>query len=291
MPRRVARSGWFTSTTSSVSDLPDASGRTAAIVVPARYASTRYPGKPLALLKGASGLSKTLIQRSWEAAIVVPEVSRVIVATDDARIADVAQGFGAEVVMTPESSRNGTERCAAALDLVGEADIIVNLQGDAPLTPAPFVSALLATMRADRSVEVATPVVRVTPEIHRRLLADQREGRVGGTTAAVGANGDALYFSKSVIPHVAASAVGDPSLPVFLHIGVYAYTRAALKAYAALPPTPLEMLEGLEQLRFIEHGKSVRVVEVAAPGYDIWELNNPEDVGPIEAAFRARGLD
>jgi len=279
------------STTSSVSDLPDGSARTAVIVVPARYASTRYPGKPLALLKGASGLSKTLIQRSWEAAIVVPEVSRVIVATDDARIADVAQGFGAEVVMTPESSRNGTERCAAALDLVGEADIIVNLQGDAPLTPAPFVSALLATMRADRSVEVATPVVRVTPEIHRRLLADQREGRVGGTTAAVGANGDALYFSKSVIPHVAASAVGDPSLPVFLHIGVYAYTRAALKAYAALPPTPLEMLEGLEQLRFIEHGKSVRVVEVAAPGYDIWELNNPEDVGPIEAAFRARGLD
>jgi len=279
------------STTSSVSDLPDGSARTAVIVVPARYASTRYPGKPLALLKGASGLSKTLIQRSWEAAIVVPEVSRVIVATDDARIADVAQGFGAEVVMTPESSRNGTERCAAALDLVGEADIIVNLQGDAPLTPAPFVSALLATMRADRSVEVATPVVRVTPEIHRRLLADQREGRVGGTTAAVSPNGDALYFSKSVIPHVAASAVGDPSLPVFLHIGVYAYTRAALKAYAALPPTPLEMLEGLEQLRFIEHGKSVRVVEVAAPGYDIWELNNPEDVGPIEAAFRARGLD
>jgi len=279
------------STTSSVSDLPDGSARTAVIVVPARYASTRYPGKPLALLKGASGLSKTLIQRSWEAAIVVPEVSRVIVATDDARIADVAQGFGAEVVMTPESSRNGTERCAAALDLVGEADIIVNLQGDAPLTPAPFVSALLATMRADRSVEVATPVVRVTPEIHRRLLADQREGRVGGTTAAVSPNGDALYFSKSVIPHVAASAVGDPSLPVFLHIGVYAYTRAALKAYAALPPTPLEMLEGLEQLRFIEHGKSVRVVEVAAPGYDIWELNNPEDVGPIEAAFLARGLD
>ena len=279
------------STISSVSDLPDGSARTAVIVVPARYASTRFPGKPLALLKGASGLSKTLIQRSWEAAIAVPEALRVIVATDDVRIADVARGFGAEVAMTPESSRNGTERCAAALDVAGDADIIVNLQGDAPLTPAPFVSALLAAMRADPSVEVATPVLRVTPAIHRRLLVDQREGRVGGTTAAIGANGDALYFSKSVIPHVAASAVGDTSLPVFLHIGVYAYTRAALKAYAALPPTPLETLEGLEQLRFIEHGKSVRVVEVAAPGYDIWELNNPEDVGPIETAFRARGLD
>ena len=150
---------------------------------------------------------------------------------------------------------------------------------------------VLAAMTADPSIEVATPALRVTPEIHRRLLADQREGRVGGTTAAIQTNGDALYFSKSVIPHVAASAVGDPTLPVFLHIGVYAYTRAALQAYATLPPTPLELLEGLEQLRFIEHGRSVRVVEVAAPGYDIWELNNPEDVGPIEAAFRARGLD
>lgn len=271
--------------------MPDGAARTAVIVVPARYASTRYPGKPLALLKGASGLSKTLIQRSWEAAVAVPGVARVIVATDDMRIADVARGFGADVAMTPESSRNGTERCAAALDALGEADIIVNLQGDAPLTPAPFVSALLAAMNDDPAIEVATPVLRVTPEIHRRLLADQREGRVGGTTAAIGAYGDALYFSKSVIPHVAASAVGDASLPVFLHIGVYAYTRAALLAYAALPPTPLEQLEGLEQLRFIEHGKRVRVVEVAAPGYDIWELNNPEDVGPIEAAFLARGLD
>ena len=271
--------------------MPDASGRTAVIVVPARYASTRYPGKPLALLKGASGISKPLIQRSWKPAIAVPGVARVIVATDDDRIADAARGFGAEVAMTPESSRNGTERCAAALEAIGDAEIIVNLQGDAPLTPAPFVSSLLAAMTADPSIEVATPALRVTPEIHRRLLADQREGRVGGTTAAIQTNGDALYFSKSVIPHVAASAVGDPTLPVFLHIGVYAYTRAALQAYATLPPTPLELLEGLEQLRFIEHGRSVRVVEVAAPGYDIWELNNPEDVGPIEAAFRARGLD
>jgi 3-deoxy-manno-octulosonate cytidylyltransferase (CMP-KDO synthetase) len=271
--------------------LPDAKARTAAIVVPARYASTRYPGKPLALLTGASGISKPLIQRSWEAAIAVPGIAQVIVATDDARIADVARGFGAQVAMTPESCRNGTERCAAALDAVSDADIIVNLQGDAPLTPAPFVSALLTAMAADLTIDIATPALRVTPEIHRRLLADQREGRVGGTTVAIGTHGEALYFSKSVIPHVAGSAVGDPHLPVFLHIGVYAYTRVTLEAYALLSPTPLELLEGLEQLRFLEHGRSVRVVEVAAPGYDIWELNNPEDVGPIEAAFRARGLE
>jgi len=263
----------------------------AAIVVPARYASTRYPGKPLVPLTGAGGVPKPLIRRSWDAACAVPAVAKVIVATDDDRIADAARGFGADVAMTPESSRNGTERCAAALASLGDADIIVNLQGDAPLTPPAFVSALIEAMMADPAIEVATPALRVTPEIHRRLLADQREGRVGGTTVAIGAKGDALYFSKSVIPHVAPAAVGDPTLPVFLHIGVYAYRRAALEAYAALPPTPLELLEGLEQLRFVEHGRAVRVVEVAAPGYDIWELNNPEDVAPIEAALAARGLD
>jgi len=279
------------STTSSVSALPDGFRPTTVIVVPARYASTRYPGKPLVPLKGAGGNSKPLIRRSWEAAQAVPGVARVIIATDDDRIADVARDFGADVAMTPESSRNGTERCAAALAAIGGADIIVNLQGDAPLTPPGFVSALIDAMAADPAIEVATPVLRVTPEIHRRLLADQREERVGGTTAAVGANGDALYFSKSVIPHVSRSVVGDPSLPIFLHIGVYAYRPTALEAYATLPPTPLELLEGLEQLRFIEHGRRVRVVEVAAPGYDIWELNNPQDVAPIEAALAARGLD
>lgn len=272
-------------------DLPDPASGAAAIIVPARYASTRYPGKPLVPLKGADGVSRPLIRRSWDAAQAVPGAARVIVATDDNRIADVAAGFGAEVAMTPESCRNGTERCAAAVAAAGDADIIVNLQGDAPLTPPAFITALLYAMAADPSIEVATPALRVTPEIHRRLLTDQREGRVGGTTVAIGANGNGLYFSKSVIPHVADSAVGDPYLPVFLHIGVYAYRRAALLDYAALPPTPLELLEGLEQLRFIEHGRAVRVVEVAAPGYDIWELNNPQDVTPIEAALAARGLD
>ena len=264
---------------------------TTAIVVPARYASSRYPGKPLVPLRGAGGVAKPLILRSWEAASAVPGVARVIVATDDDRIAQAARGFGAEVAMTPESSRNGTERCAAALGALGDEDVIVNLQGDAPLTPAAFVSALIEAMEADPTIQVATPALRVTPDIHRRLLADQREGRVGGTTVAIAQNGDGLYFSKSVIPHVAAAAEGDPALPVFLHIGVYAYRRSALEAYAALPPTPLELLEGLEQLRFIEHGWPVRVVEVASPGYDIWELNNPQDVAPIEAALATRGLD
>jgi 3-deoxy-manno-octulosonate cytidylyltransferase (CMP-KDO synthetase) len=263
---------------------------TTTIVVPARYASTRYPGKPLVDLRGAGGVAKPLILRSWEAAIAVRGVAQVVVATDDDRIAQTARGFGAQVAMTPASARNGTERCAAALDALGDADLIVNLQGDAPLTPPSFVEALIERMVADPSIQVATPAVRATAEIHHRLLADQQAGQVGGTTVAIGANGDGLYFSKSVIPHVGADRLGDPALPVFLHIGVYAYRRAALEAYAALAPTPLELLEGLEQLRFVESGLPVRVVEVETPGYDIWELNNPHDVAPIEAALAARGI-
>lgn len=263
----------------------------AAIVVPARYASTRYPGKPLVPLTGATGAAKTLIRRSWDAACAVPGIDRVIVATDDDRIAHAARGFGAEVAMTPAACRNGTERCAAVLAALGDIDVVINLQGDAPLTPPGFVTALLDAMAADARIEVATPGVRATPVVHRRLLDDQAAGRVGGTTVAVGAGGDALYFSKSVIPHGGADRIGDPDFPLFLHVGVYAYRAAALAAYAALPPTPLERIEGLEQLRLLEHGRRVRLVEVASPGYEMWELNNPEDAMAIEAALAERGLD
>ncbi|MEM9199383.1 MAG: NTP transferase domain-containing protein, partial [Pseudomonadota bacterium] len=136
------------------------------IVIPARYASSRYPGKPLVPLVGATGAARSLIQRSWDAARAVPGGHRVVVATDDARIQAHAEAFGAEVVMTPESCANGTERCAATLTAltaldgaVADSDVIVNLQGDAPLTPPWFVEALIAAM-ADPAVAVATPVLR-----------------------------------------------------------------------------------------------------------------------------------
>ena len=260
-----------------------------AVIVPARFGSTRFPGKPLVALRGAGGLAKPLIRRSWEAACGVPDV-RVYVATDDARIAEVARAFGAEVLMTPETCANGTERCAAALaQLPADVDLVVNLQGDAPLTPPSFPSALVAAMRRDPAVAVATPVLRATPAIHRRLLDDQQAGRVGGTTAVAAATGAALYFSKAVIPHVPPSRAGEAGLPVFLHVGVYAYTRAALAAYAARPPSALEELEGLEQLRFLDAGVPVRLVEVELGGDDLWEVNNPGDVALVEAVLARRG--
>ncbi|MBL4808394.1 MAG: NTP transferase domain-containing protein, partial [Rhodobacteraceae bacterium] len=141
------------------------------ITIPARYASTRYPGKPLVELRGAGGASKSLIQRSWEAAMEVRGVDRVVVATDDVRIQAAAEAFGAQVVMTSEACGNGTERCAEALvKLGGDYDIVVNLQGDAPLTPAWFVEDLVSGLQAAPDFDVATPVLRTDGGALRGLL-------------------------------------------------------------------------------------------------------------------------
>lgn len=258
------------------------------VAIPARYASTRYPGKPLVSLKGPDG-EKTLIRRSWEAAVAVRGVDRVVVATDDARIADHAVGFGAEVVMTSSACQNGTERCAEVAAALPGYDVVVNLQGDAPLTPAWFVEELVAGLRADPGADIATPVLRCDGRAVAGFLADRRAGRVGGTTAVFGAGGRALYFSKEVIPYTGKTWADDDPTPVFHHVGVYAYRPAALAAYPSWPVGPLEMLEGLEQLRFLENGRKVLCVQVQARGRQFWELNNPSDVPVIEAMLAAMG--
>ncbi|WP_095587736.1 3-deoxy-manno-octulosonate cytidylyltransferase [Actibacterium ureilyticum] len=257
------------------------------IVIPARYASTRYPGKPLVALTGPDGTAKSLIQRSWEAAQAVAGVDRVVVATDDDRIRDAAEAFGAEVVMTSDTCANGTERCAEALERLGGGfEIIVNLQGDAPLTPAWFIEDLVAGLRADPVAEVATPVLRCDGETLNALLADRRAGRVGGTTAVFGQDRKALYFSKEVIPYTGQDFADTDETPVHHHVGVYAYRPSALAAYPLWAAGPLEKLEGLEQLRFLERERPVLCVEVQARGRQFWELNNPEDVPRIEAILR-----
>jgi 3-deoxy-manno-octulosonate cytidylyltransferase (CMP-KDO synthetase) len=252
------------------------------IAIPARYASTRYPGKPLVALRGLDG-EKTLIRRSWDAAMSVPGIDHVVVATDDARIADHAAGFGAEVVMTSPAARNGTERCAEVAAALPGFDVIVNLQGDAPLTPAWFVEALVKGLAADPAADIATPVLRCDGRAVAGFLADRRAGRVGGTTAVFGAGGRALYFSKEVIPYTGRDYAPDEPTPVFHHVGVYAFRPEALADYPTWPIGPLEALEGLEQLRFLENNHSVLCVEVEAKGREFWELNNPSDVPVIEA--------
>ncbi|NOD64976.1 MULTISPECIES: manno-octulosonate cytidylyltransferase [unclassified Ruegeria] len=262
------------------------------IAIPARYASTRYPGKPLVPLSGATGTAMTLIERSWRAAKSVSGVDRVVVATDDDRIREVSEGFGAEVVMTSENCQNGTERCAEAHEILGGGhDIVVNLQGDAPLTPHWFVEDLIAGLRAAPDAGVATPVLRCDGDALNSLLNDRKHDRVGGTTAVFGRDHSAMYFSKEVVPFTSQIYAGDEPTPVFHHVGVYAYRPDALAAYPGWPTGPLEQLEGLEQLRFMENGRKVLCVEVEAKGRQFWELNNPQDVPKIEEMMAAMGLE
>ena len=262
------------------------------IVIPARYASSRYPGKPLVALTGASGVAKTLIRRSWDAAMAVRGADRVVVATDDERIQQAALGFGAEVVMTSSDRQNGTERCAEVAVILGQGyDIVVNLQGDAPLTPPWFIEDLVAGLRAHPVAQVATPVLKTEGAALNGFLDDRRAGRVGGTTAVFGTDHNALYFSKEVIPFTGQTFGPTDDTPVFHHVGVYAYRPAALTAYATWPMGPLERLEGLEQLRFLERGVPVLCVEVDAKGRQFWELNNPADVPRIEAMLAQMGME
>ena len=257
------------------------------ILIPARYASTRYPGKPLAELTLPDGTKKSLIRMSWEAAKGVAGVDAVYVATDDTRIKEAAEAFGADVIMTSEACENGTARCADALANAGlEADLIVNLQGDAPLTPAWFVEDLIAAMKADPEAQVATPVLQCDPLTYGHFVEDRKAGRVGGTTAVFNAKGHALYFSKEVLPYIDADKVPAENIPVYHHVGVYAYRPDALAAYTSWPVSELETLEGLEQLRFLVNDTKVRCVIVEGRGRVFWELNNPEDVPRIESVLK-----
>ena len=263
----------------------------AVILIPARFESTRYPGKPLVGLQGALGAVKPLIQRSYEAARRVAGVSGVFVVTDDDRIADTCGKFGAGVIMTSPACRNGTERCAEALGQLHEPELVINFQGDALLTPPGFVEALIARMADDRDALVATPAMRLRSADVRALQAEEAAGRAGATSVVMDHAGHALYFSKRLIPYLPGSSLTQEMAPAHLHVGVYAYRREALKRYVAAPVSALEQLEGLEQLRFLVEGVKVAVVEVATPPFALRELNNPEDVAPIEQALKDAGLE
>jgi 3-deoxy-manno-octulosonate cytidylyltransferase (CMP-KDO synthetase) len=242
-------------------------------------------------LKGASGTSKTLIQRSVEAARRVAGVDAVFVLTDDKRIADACTALGVNVIMTSSECRNGTERCAEALQSLSAPDVVINFQGDALLTPPGFVEALIARMKEDSEALVATPAMRLRSDEVQSLQAEEAAGRVGGTTLVSDAQGYALYFSKRLIPHLPRGALDQEMSPVRLHVGIYAYRPEALERYVATPVSELETLEGLEQLRFLSAGMPIAVVDVETPRFALRELNNPEDVAPIEQALAEAGIE
>ena len=252
----------------------------ALIIIPARYASLRFPGKPLSLLRAPDGTVKPLIAWVWEAAARAADIAETVVATDDRRIADTVEAFGGKAVMTSTTARNGTERCAEVLaSLDREPGLVINLQGDSPLVRRSDIAALIAASRAS-SAPMVTPFVTCTPAMEAAILAETAAGRVGGTTVVIGQDGNALYFSKCPIPF---RSPGAP--PLKLHLGLYGYTPAALRRYAEWPPGILEQVEGLEQLRFLEHGVPVKTFEVPVFPDGFAEVNNPEDVAIVERAL------
>lgn len=254
------------------------------IVIPARYGSSRFPGKPLAPIMGRS-----LLERVWRIGKAVEGVSRVVVATDDARIVEHVRSFGGEAVMTSDTCTNGSERAYEAVQNLGsKTDVIVNLQGDAVLMPPWVIGALVKAMKEDPSVRIATPAVRLNGEQYKSMSAMKGAGIVSGTTVTFAKNGNALYFSKGIIPFVrTAPANGEP--PIFQHIGVYAYRADALKTYIDLPQGMFEEVEQLEQLRALENGMPIRVVQVSLQGRTMWSVDNPQDVARVEEIIRAEG--
>jgi len=230
-----------------------------------------------------------LIEWTWRAAKAVPGVTDVVVATDDQRIIDEVERFGGMAIMTPPECANGTERCAVALaSLVETPDIVVNFQGDAPLTPPHIVAGVIDRMRDEPTLAVATPAIPCRGETYRHLIEDQQAGRVGGTTVVFDRQHRALYFSKNVIPYTSPSEM--PVGVVHLHLGIYAYRPAALAAYIQAPPSSLELAEGLEQLRFLDIGVEVGAVVCEPPEGSMVELNNPTDVHLIEQELVRRAL-
>lgn len=253
------------------------------IIIPARYASTRYPGKPLVQLTGKDGVSKSLILRSWEQARKINGIAKIVIATDDIRIKDHAESFGAEVIMTSTECANGTERCAEAATKLGEGfGLYINFQGDAPMTPHWFIESMIEKMKDAPEIEVATPVLQCDPQTYSHFRSDRSEGRVGGTTVVFNSNMKALYFSKEVIPYADLDTVANAHENCFHHVGVYAYRKTALLSYPLMKKSTLEEIEGLEQLRFLENGTTILCVKENSHGAVFWELNNPVDVKRIE---------
>jgi 3-deoxy-manno-octulosonate cytidylyltransferase (CMP-KDO synthetase) len=238
-------------------------------VIPARYGSTRFPGKPLHEIAGVA-----MVERVRRLAVAAPSIDRVMVATDDQRIIDAVAAHGGDAVMTPASCRNGTERAFEAVkDFAEDTDVIVNLQGDAPLTPPWVIDAAAAAMAEEPALELATPAVALTEDAYAKLASAKAAGEVGGTTVVFDKQMNALYFSKAIIPFRRE----DAGVPVHKHIGLYAYRFSTLKRLVALEPSPLERTESLEQLRALENGIPIRIVLTDYRGRTPWSVDSPRD--------------
>jgi 3-deoxy-manno-octulosonate cytidylyltransferase (CMP-KDO synthetase) len=232
-------------------------------VIPARFASSRFPGKALAALAG-----KPLIQHVFERASRSRYLQRLLIATDDERIAETARRFRAPVVMTRADHISGTDRVAEAASST-DATVIVNIQGDEPLIDPAAIDAAALSLLADPSLPMAT--------LKKRIENQEEINNPNVVKVVTGLSGNAIYFSRHPIPHGAG-----PNTPHFKHIGLYVYRRDFLLRYSSLPVGPLERSERLEQLRALENGFLIRVVETE---YESLGVDTPEDLERVSRLY------
>ena len=226
-------------------------------VIPARYASTRLPGKPLKLIAG-----KPMIQRVYEQAKKAKRPAEVIVATDDKRVYDTL-AFGGSVCMTREDHPNGTSRLAEVAEKYPDADVIVNVQGDEPMIPPEIIDRLAEAFQTEPGLQMATMKTLMQESEYGdpsavKVITDKNDGDPSAVKVITDKNGYALYFSRSLIPYPRNKT---ELFKVYKHVGIYAYTRTFLMQYAAMASTPLEQVESLEQLRVLENGYKIKVLE------------------------------
>lgn len=258
---------------------PEARDSPDLLVIPARFGSSRLPGKPLIEIAGRTLLARVVDVASRAAARAGGV--ELVVATDDERIARHARDLGCAAVLTDSAISSGSGRAyAAASRRLPAPAIVLNLQGDAPFVDPATIAALLCALRAS-ALGVATPVAPIGWDALDRLRAHKRRAPFSGTTCARLPDGRALWFSKAIIPAIrdeAAWRASEPVSPVYRHLGVYAYRLDALARFEATPPTPYERLEGLEQLRFLESGMDILTVLVEPPEHDMSGIDTLEDV-------------
>ena len=240
--------------------------------IPARYPSTRFPGKPLALLAG-----RPLVEHVYRRAQAVPGVDQILVATDDARIAAAVEAFGGEARLTRAEHRSGTERLAEVFETV-DCDLVVNLQGDEPLLDPRAIAQALDPFASDATLQVSTLKTRIRDA--EALLSPHIVKVV--TDAA----GFAVTFSRKPVPPVDPEAEVDlEKVAYYKHLGLYVYRRPFLLRYAQLPPTPSELRESLEQLRILDNGIPLMVVETE---HDSLGVDTPEDLARAESVLAKR---
>ncbi len=263
-----------------------------AIIIPARYASTRLPGKPLALIKGQTMLQR-VVGVSLAAAKGLKNVS-VVVATDDERIVQHCNKLGVMAVMTPIEANTGTDRVAQAVrQMTNKPDFILNMQGDAPLTPPDFLRAMIDTFAAS-PCDAVTPVTQLTWEQLDNLRQNKLTTPFSGTTVTFNeTTGNAFWFSKNIIPAIRQEKElrkKSVKSPVFRHIGLYGYSLEMLERYVKLPESHFEQLEGLEQLRLLENNYTIRCVLVDYKGRaNMSGVDSPEDIVRAEELIAKHG--